>query len=81
MPGGNKKVTHTQTILQLSPAGLFKYVWPFCYHQALRVNRMLCYFSKLSLKILPCFLELKFCKNYKKMEIALIFKEFPRPGQ
>ena len=26
MPGGNKKVSHT----------LFKYVWPFCYHQALK---------------------------------------------
>ena len=24
-PGGNKKVTHTQTNLQRSPAGLFKY--------------------------------------------------------
>ena len=28
MPGGNKKV--------LKAAGLFKYVWPFCYHQALK---------------------------------------------
>ena len=26
MPGGNKKVTHTSTNLQLSAAGLFKYV-------------------------------------------------------
>ena len=26
MPGGNKNVTHTYTSLQLSPAGLFKYV-------------------------------------------------------
>ena len=30
IPGGNKKVTHTETNLQLSGAGLFKYVWPFC---------------------------------------------------
>ena len=28
MPGGNKKVTYT--------VSLFKYVWPFCYHQALK---------------------------------------------
>ena len=26
MPGGNKKVTHTKTNLQLKAAGLFKYV-------------------------------------------------------
>ena len=26
IPGGNKKVTHTETNLQLSGAGLFKYV-------------------------------------------------------
>ena len=26
MPGGNKKVTHTSTSLQLSPASLFEYV-------------------------------------------------------
>ena len=30
MLGGNKKVTHTETV------GLFKYMWPFCYHQALK---------------------------------------------
>ena len=36
MPGGNKKVTRTETNLQLSAAGLFKYVWRFCYHQALK---------------------------------------------
>ena len=36
MPGGNKKVIHTQTNLQLKTAGLFKNVWPFCYHQALK---------------------------------------------
>ena len=36
MPGGNKKVTHTWTNLHLEAAGLFKYVWPFCYHQALK---------------------------------------------
>ena len=39
MPGNNKKVTHTYTNLQLnaerSAIGLLKYVWPFCYHQAL----------------------------------------------
>ena len=34
MPGGNKKVAHTKTNLQLKAAGLFKYVWPFCYRQA-----------------------------------------------
>ena len=26
MPGGNKKVTHTKTNLQLKAAGLFRYV-------------------------------------------------------
>ena len=40
MPGGSKKVTHTYTNLQLnsqrSAVGLCKYVWPFCYHQALK---------------------------------------------
>ena len=36
MPVGNKKVTHTYINLQLSSPGLFKYVWHFCYHQALK---------------------------------------------
>ena len=36
MPGGDKKVTHTYANLQLKAAGLFNYVWPFCYHQALK---------------------------------------------
>ena len=36
MPGGNKKVTYTSASLQLKPPGLFKYVWPFCYYQALK---------------------------------------------
>ena len=36
MPGGNKKVTLTQTNLLLSAAGLFKHVWLFCYRQALK---------------------------------------------
>ena len=36
MPGGNKKDTYTYTNLQLSAAGLFKDVWRFCYHQALK---------------------------------------------
>ena len=36
MPGGNKKVTHTQTNLQLKAADLFKYAWPFCYDQMLK---------------------------------------------
>ena len=36
MPSGNEKVTHTLTNLQLSAAGLFKHVWPFCYHQELK---------------------------------------------
>ena len=36
MPGGNKKITHTSTNLQLKAAGLFKYAWPFCYYQALK---------------------------------------------
>ena len=35
MPGGKTKFTHTQTNLQLSTAGLFKYVWTLFYHQAL----------------------------------------------
>ena len=34
--GGNKEVTHTLTNLQRA-AGLCKYVWPFCFHQALKV--------------------------------------------
>ena len=29
MPGGNKKVTHTETNLQLKAGGLFQYVWSF----------------------------------------------------
>ena len=29
MPGHNKKVTNTST-------SLFKFTWPFCYHQALK---------------------------------------------
>ena len=37
MSGGNKKITHTWTNLQLKAAGLFKYVWPFCYQQRLKV--------------------------------------------
>ena len=36
MPGGNKKFSHSQTNLQLKAAGLFKYVLPFYYHQALK---------------------------------------------
>ena len=36
MPGSNKKVTHTWTNLLLSAPSLFKYVWPFCHHQALK---------------------------------------------
>ena len=35
--GGSKEVTHTLTNLQRSAAGLCKYVWPFCFHQALKV--------------------------------------------
>ena len=27
--------------MQLKAAGLFKYVWPFCYHQALKVKILL----------------------------------------
>ena len=35
--GGKKMITYTQAnLLFLSTAGLFKYVWPFCYHQALK---------------------------------------------
>ena len=38
VPGGNKKVTYwnLQLNAKRSAAGLFKYVWPFCYHQALK---------------------------------------------
>ena len=36
MPGDNKKVTHTETDLQLPASGLFKYVSPFCYHHELQ---------------------------------------------
>ena len=35
MPGGNKKVTHLNKPAA-EAAGLFKYVWSFCYHQALK---------------------------------------------
>ena len=34
MPGGNQKVTQTSTNLLV--ADLFKCMWPFCYHQALK---------------------------------------------
>ena len=34
------KVSYVQ-ILTLSAAGLFKYVWPFCYHQALKALNLL----------------------------------------
>ena len=34
--GVHCKVTYTQTNLQFSAAGLFKYVWPFSGHQALK---------------------------------------------
>ena len=40
MLGGNKKVIHTQnqghSYFILKAAGLFMYVCPFCYHQALK---------------------------------------------
>ena len=36
MSGGNRKVKYTLTKLQLLAAGLFKYMWPFCYHQVLK---------------------------------------------
>ena len=36
IPGGNKKATYTQTNAKRSAVDLFKYVWPFCYHQALK---------------------------------------------
>ena len=38
MPGGNRKVTYLNLPLdaERSAAGLFKYVWSFCYHQALK---------------------------------------------
>ena len=36
MPGGKKKVARTETNLLLKAAGLFRYVWPFCYYQALK---------------------------------------------
>ena len=39
MPGGNKEVTYAQTNLQLIAAGLFKYVWSFCYQHALILSR------------------------------------------
>ena len=34
MPGGNKVNVKVNT--QRSAAGLYKYVWSFCYHQALK---------------------------------------------
>ena len=40
MLGSNKKVTHTETNLQLKDTGLFTYVWPFCYHQALKGQKL-----------------------------------------
>ena len=36
MPGGNEKIMHIYTNLQLADKGLFKYVRPFCYYQALK---------------------------------------------
>ena len=36
VPGVHQKVTHTQTNLQLWGVSLFKYVWPFSEHQALK---------------------------------------------
>ena len=36
IPGGNKKATYTQTNAKRSAVDLFKYVRPFCYHQALK---------------------------------------------
>ena len=36
VPGVHLKVTHTWTNLQLKAVGLFKYVWPFSGHQALK---------------------------------------------
>ena len=36
MTGGDKETTHTQTNLQLKAASLFKYVSPYCNHQALK---------------------------------------------
>ena len=38
MPGGNKNVTHLNKPAA-SAAGLFKYVWSFCYDQALKGYR------------------------------------------
>ena len=35
-PGVHKKVVHIKTNLQLSAAGLFKYVWRFCKQQVLK---------------------------------------------
>ena len=37
MPGGNKGHTYlNKPAAKRSAAGLFKYVWPFYYHQALK---------------------------------------------
>ena len=36
MPGGKKGITYIKVTHMLSAEGFFKYVWPFCYHQALK---------------------------------------------
>ena len=36
LPRLHQKVTHTRTNQQLSAADLFKYVWPFSEHKALK---------------------------------------------
>ena len=58
MPGAKKKVTHTKTNSQLKAAGLFKYVWNFCHHHALKGWKFYLYkpktatfFKQLSTKV------------------------------
>ena len=58
MPCGNKKVT----LITLSATVLFKYVWPLCYHQVLKVNfriKKLCQNVKTGslywIKLIPLF--------------------------
>ena len=35
VPSAYQKVKYTKTNMQLSAAGLFKYTWPLCEHEAL----------------------------------------------
>ena len=58
MNGGNKKVAHTWANLQMKAAGLFKYLWPFCYKQVLKGKLLLiifwCFLSQMCGGLIDC---------------------------